>query len=72
MKYKNCYEAMLRMIELSDKLSELLNANQKETSASSKRILSDKIDKVEMEFLTLKHSLSAIPYEEKKLTFFNL
>ena len=62
MKINNCYEAALRMFELSEELSILLNENQK---AKTER-------EVEMDFLTLKHSLDKIPYEEKKLSIFNL
>ena len=68
MKINNCYEAALRMFELSEELSILLNENQKAKTEREKEILSGKIDRVEMDFLTLKHSLDKIPYEEKKLS----
>lgn len=72
MKINNCYEAAIRMFELSEELSILLNENQKAKTEREKEILSGKIDRVEMDFLTLKHSLDKIPYEEKKLSIFNL
>lgn len=72
MKINNCYEAALRMFELSEELSILLNENQKAKTEREKEILSGKIDRVEMDFLTLKHSLDKISYEEKKLSIFNL
>lgn len=72
MKIYNCYEAALRMVELSEELSLLLDQNQNAKSNREKEILSDKIDRIEIEFLTLKHSLDKIPYEEKKLSIFNL
>lgn len=72
MKIYNCYEAALRMVELSEELSLLLDQNQNAKSEREKEILSGKIDRIEIEFLTLKHSLDKIPYEEKKLSIFNL
>lgn len=72
MKIFNCYEAALRMVELSEELSLLLDQNQNAKSEREKEILSGKIDRIEIEFLTLKHSLDKIPYEEKKLSIFNL
>ncbi|MCR1952653.1 MULTISPECIES: hypothetical protein [Clostridium] len=72
MKINNCYEAALRMFELSEELSILLDQNQKANTSREKEILSSKIDRAEIEFLTLKHSLDKIPYEEKKLSIFNL
>ncbi|WP_291652374.1 hypothetical protein [Clostridium sp.] len=72
MKINNCYEAALRMFELSEELSILLDQNQVAKTNREKEILSSKIDRVEIEFLTLKHSLDKIPYEEKNLSIFNL
>lgn len=72
MKVSNCYEAALRMFEVSEELRQLLDENQNAKNDREKAILSSKIDRAEMEFLTLKHSLDKIPYEEKKLSIFNL
>jgi len=72
MKVSNCYEAALRMFEVSEELGQLLDENQNAKNDREKEILSSKIDRAEMEFLTLKHSLDKIPYEEKKLSIFNL
>ncbi len=72
MKVSNCYEAALRMFEVSEELRQLLDENQKVKTNREKEILSSKIDRAEIEFLTLKHSLDKIPYEEKKLSIFNL
>ncbi|EOR19880.1 MULTISPECIES: hypothetical protein [Clostridium] len=72
MKVSNCYEAALRMFEVSEELRQLLDENQNAKNDREKEILSSKIDRAEMEFLTLKHSLDKIPYEEKKLSIFNL
>lgn len=72
MKISNCYEAALRMFEVSEELKVLLDQNQKTQSNKEKEILSSKIEQVEIEFLTLKHSLDKIAYEEKPFTIFNL
>lgn len=72
MKINSCYEAALRMFELSEELSLLLDQNQNSTSEKDREFISKKIDKVEIEFLTLKHSLDKIQYEEKKLNIFNI
>lgn len=72
MKVSNCYEAALRMFEVYEELRQLLDENQKVKTNREKEILSSKIDRAEIEFLTLKHSLDKIPYEEKKLSIFNL
>lgn len=72
MKISNCYEAALRLFEVSEELKELLDQNQKTHSDKEMKILSGRIERAEIEFLTLKHSLDKISYEEKPLTIFNL
>ena len=61
MKINNCYEAALRMFELSEELSILLNENQKAKTEREKEIMKIAIN-----------DRSLIPYEEKKLSIFNL
>ena len=58
----NCYEAALKLFELSEELTALFNQKEKEKDARLNEILDSKIDNVEAEFLDLKHSLSEIPY----------
>ena len=58
----NCYEAALKLFELSEELTALFNQKEKEKDARLNEVLDSKIDNVESEFLDLKHSLSEIPY----------
>ena len=67
MKINNCYEAALRMFELSEELSILLNENQKQKQKEKKKFYQVKLIS-RIGLVTLKHSLDKIPYEEKKLS----
>ena len=58
----NCYEAALKLFELSEELTALFDQKENEKDARLNEILDSKIDNVEAEFLDLKHSLTEIPY----------
>ena len=55
MEIKNCYDAIMEMEDLSNKLTSLLEKNQ-----SSGGVLCGGINSVESEFLVIKHSLDII------------
>lgn len=59
---KNCYEACLKMYELSDKLEKLLSEKQNAKRKDRIDSLDREITAVENEFLTIKHKLQIISY----------
>ena len=62
MNISNCYEAALKLFELSEELTDLFDQKEKEKEPRNNEILDSKIDNVESDFLDLKHSLTEIPY----------
>lgn len=64
MKPSNCYEAALKLFELSEELTSLLDQKEKEKNSRLIEALDTKITCVEAEFLAMKHSLTEIPYVE--------
>lgn len=64
MNMSNCYEAAIKLFELSEELTALFDQKEKEKDARLNEVLDAKIDRVEADFLLLKHSLTQIPYVE--------